>query len=241
MKLKLNPNLEIQAAQITDRHVCVVVDDFALNPEELVDYATRHAEHFSMQERAYPGLVLPVANDMLGEMNQFIRREMSRLFSFCRAGAEYHTQFSLATLQPEDFTWVQRLCHSDPQLGPGRANFAGLLYRFRDENMGGTGFYRWRDPAYWQRMTGLQRDDPEAGLEELREKFSMFRTPACYMTESNEAAELLDHVPARFNRFVFYSGDIPHSAHIRDPGLLQRDPAHGRLTLNCFVDAVPRS
>lgn len=240
MKLQINPNLEIQAAQITERHICVVIDDFALNPEELVAFAVRHADEFSMPERAYPGQVLPVANDLLGEMNRFIQREMSRMFRFCRGGIEFHTQFSLATLQPEDFTWVQRLCHSDPQLGPGRANFAGLLYLFENQAMGGTGFYRWHDPEYWQRMTALQREDPEAGLEELRSKFRMFREAPRYMTASNEAAELLDHIPARFNRFVFYSGDIPHSAHIGHPELLRPEPAHGRLTLNCFVDATPR-
>jgi len=90
-------------------------------------------------------------------------------------------------------------------------------------------------------MTELQRHDPDAGLELLKEKFRMFREPARYMTESNEAAELLDVVPARFNRFVFYSGSIPHSAHITRPGLLSADPSQGRLTLNCFVNALPRS
>lgn len=240
MHLKVNPGLEIQAVRITPEHLCVVIDDFALNPDELVEYATRHSNDFSMPERAYPGHVLPVANDLLGEMNRFIQREMSRLFGFCRGGAEYHTQFSLATMQPEEFTWVQRLCHSDPRLGPGRANFAGLLYLFRNQEMGGTGFYRWRDPGYWQRMTTLQHGDPDAGLDELREKFELFRQAPCYMTESNEAAELLDHVPARYNRFVFYSGDIPHSAFIKEPQLLDADPARGRLTLNCFVDAIPR-
>ena len=240
MHLRLNPALEIQAVRIKPDQLCVVVDDFALNPDELVGYAADHSSDFSTPERAYPGRVLPLANEFLGEMNRFIQREMSRLFGFCRGGAEFHTQFSLATMQPEEFTWVQRLCHSDPRLGPGRANFAGLLYLFENEKMGGTGFYRWRNPEYWQRMTALQQSDPDAGLEELREKFSMFRQAPCYMTESNEAAELLDHVPARFNRFVFYSGDVPHSAFIREPELLNPDPARGRLTLNCFVDAIPR-
>ena len=68
----------------------------------------------------------------------------------------------------------------------------------------------------------------------------MFRDPPCYMTESNEAAELLDRVPAKYNRLVFYSGDLPHSAYIENPELLSSDPARGRLTLNCFVSALPK-
>ncbi|MFC1740835.1 DUF6445 family protein [Pseudomonadota bacterium] len=152
----------------------------------------------------------------------------------------FHTQFSLATLQPDEFTWIQRLCHSDPRLEPGRVNYAALLYLFEKPEMGGTAFYRWKDKEFWQDMSVRQRDDPNAGLDLLEEKFQMFRDPPCYMTESNEAAELLDMVPAKFNRLVFYSGDLPHSAYIEDPALLVADPTEGRLTLNCFVSAIPK-
>ncbi len=240
MQLRLNPDLEIHASQITDRQVCAVVDDFLLNPGEAVDYACAHAGDFIAPERSYPGLVLPVDNALPGAMHRFIQREMSRLFPFCRGGIHFHTQFSLATLQPEDFTWIQRLCHTDPRLEPGRVNFAALLYLFDRPEMGGTAFYRWKDEAFWQEMTARQQGDPDAGLDELRARFRMFRDPPRYMTESNEAADLLDMVPAKYNRLVFYSGDLPHNAFIENPELLSTDPAQGRLTLNCFVSAVPK-
>ena len=53
-------------------------------------------------------------------------------------------------------------------------------------------------------------------------------------------AELLDVVPARFNRLVFYRRGLPHNAHVRHPELSTADPARGRLTLNCFVSALPK-
>lgn len=240
MKLEISPELEIQVGLIAAGRPCAVVDDFLLNPEAAVEYACAHADAFLEQERAYPGCVLPVPDEPMRPVYDFLRKEMSRLFPFCRGGIHFHTQFSLATLQPADFSWIQRLCHTDPQLAPGRANYAALLYLFEDPGLGGTGFYRWRDPEYWQQMTALQRDDPEAGLEELQERFAMFREPPRYMTASNEAAELLDQVPARYNRLVFYSGDLPHSAYIEHPGRLSADPARGRLTLNCFLDTIPR-
>jgi hypothetical protein len=90
-------------------------------------------------------------------------------------------------------------------------------------------------------MTALQRDDPDAGLDRLRERYPMFCEPARYATESNEAVELLDRAPARFNRLVFYSGEVPHSAWIERPDLLTGDPRTGRLTLNWFLSALPRS
>ena len=239
MALEINPALEVQASRITENRLCVVIDDFLLNPKEAVEFACANAGGFTQLERAYPGRVLPVRKQHTNEINRFIRRDLSRFFDFCRGGLEIDAQYSLATMQPEEFTWVQRLCHSDPGRGEGRVNLAGLLYLFENPEMGGTGFYRWKDPDFWQEMTNMQRADPEAGIEILREKFRMFRDPPKYMTESNEAAELLDVVPARYNRFVFYPGDLPHSAFIADPGLLSDDPAKGRLTLNFFVNALP--
>lgn len=59
------------------------------------------------------------------------------------------------------------------------------------------------------------------------------------MTESNEIAELLYTVAPRFNRFVFYSGDIPHTGAITAPELLSDDPRTGRLTLNLFFSVLP--
>jgi hypothetical protein len=89
-------------------------------------------------------------------------------------------------------------------------------------------------------MSTQQLQDPDAGLDTLKDRFQMFRDPPCYITESNEAAELLDMAPARFNRFIFYPGDLPHSAFISKPESLSADPDKGRLTLNCFVSAIPK-
>jgi hypothetical protein len=69
----------------------------------------------------------------------------------------------------------------------------------------------------------------------------MFREPARYVTESNDVVDLLDRAPARFNRLVFYSGEVPHSAWITRPDLLAGDPRTGRLTLNWFLSAIRRT
>jgi len=61
-----------------------------------------------------------------------------------------------------------------------------------------------------------------------------------FLLNPQQAAELLDVVTARFKQLVFYSGDLPHSAHITKPELLSAEPSRGRLTLNCFVSALPR-
>jgi hypothetical protein len=77
-------------------------------------------------------------------------------------------------------------------------------------------------------------------LNFLQEHFPTYQQPATYMHGSNEIAEQLYEVPARFNRFVFYSGDVPHNASISSPELLTEDCRAGRLTLNCFASVRPK-
>jgi len=240
LKLEINPRLEITMVEVTRQYHCAVIDDFLLNPGDAVDFACERAGKFIQPERAYPGGLLPVGKREAGALHQFIQKEFSRLFSFCRGGIDFHTQFSITTLQPRDFTWIQRLCHTDPKLASGRLNFAALIYLFDNPELGGTGFYRWKDPEFWAKMASGQLDDPHAGLDILQERFRMFRDPPCYMTASNEAAELIDKVDARFNRLIFYSGDLPHNAFIKRPELLDSDPARGRLTLNSFASVLPK-
>ena len=90
------------------------------------------------------------------------------------------------------------------------------------------------------RALELESEDPAAAESFLAERTAVFREPPAYITGSNELVELVDVVPARFNRFVFYSGEIPHSGHITSPELLSEDFRLGRLTLNCFANVFPR-
>ncbi len=237
---EINPDLEIRQQPIGDDHICVVVDDFLLDPDGVVAYACKHVAEFSVPERSYPGLVLEMDNDLMADIYHFFRSKMSKTFSFLRGDIEYSTLLSMATLQPEDFTPLQRLCHSDPRTAAGRVNFAGLIYLFKNTEFGGTGFYRWKEQTIIERATAMEQEEPGSALEFLQERFAMFRGPAHYITESNEVAELVAMIPPKFNRLIFYSGDMPHSAYITKPELLSDDVPSGRLTLNVFASVWPR-
>ena len=76
--------------------------------------------------------------------------------------------------------------------------------------------------------------NPEAAIEYLVNASPLFQNPPEYITSSNDIAELLTVVPAKYNRLVFYDGVAPHSGHIINPQLLDDDPTKGRLTLNFF-------
>jgi hypothetical protein len=231
---------EISRVEIANGNFCLVVDNFLRDPQEAVTYARAKAEDFELQESGYPGMLLLADASKLADIYSFVRRNLSREMGFCRGGIKLSTFFSMVTLSPEELNWAQRSCHTDPQTDVGRANFAGLLYLFKDRRLGGTGFYQFRNRATLERATAIGASDPAGALHYLQKHIPMYREPPRYLTESCEVAELLTIIPAQFNRLIFYSGDIPHSAYIEEPELLSDDVDVGRLTLNLFASVVPR-
>lgn len=238
--IEINPDPTVRIEQIADGHVCVIVDDFLKQPHDVVEFAAGNANAFSAPEVGYPGLLLNVDDDAMTDVYRFIRSRMGQQFSFLKGGMGLSTFLSMATLQPEELANLQRLCHTDPRDRTDRRNYAALVYLFENESLGGTGFYEWKERNLIEQATALESGDPANALAFLQEHFATFRQPACYITESNEIAELVCKIPARFNRMIFYSGDVPHSAAIASPELLTTDFNNGRLTLNCFASVRSR-
>lgn len=237
--LRINPAANLRREPISGDDFCVVVDDFLADPDALVEYAAGHPGEFSHPNIGYPGVQIRVNDDAMAEIFRFVRSQMSRQFAFLRGQIGIRSLLSMVTLPPERLGLLQRICHVDPHLERGRAKYAALIYLFHDERLGGTSFYRWRNEKLVWEGRELLRTDARKGQEFLERHFETFREAPRYMTESNDVAELLCTIPARFNRFVFYSGDIPHTGAIAAPELLSDDPRKGRLTLNLFFSVLP--
>ncbi len=233
--ITLNPNPDIQVVSITEQFHCVIVDDFLEDPAAVVEFARANASKFALQEIGYPGLLYDVPKDAMTDIWRFLRNDMSRQFSFLKGGIRTSPYLSMVTRQPDELAPLQRLCHMDPRERLDRQNYAALVYLFENQDLGGTGFYRWKEQQRIEEATALELEKPGSSLAFLQEHFEMYREAPQYMCGGNDVAELLLELPARFNRFVFYSGEIPHSAHIRQPELLSADISKGRLTLNCFT------
>lgn len=239
--IRINSGATIRREAITENHDCLIVDDFLEDPHELVGFAARHASEFEKAKSAYPGLLFRVDGDAMTAVYRFIRSKMTKHFPFLRGDMILWTYLSIATLRPEELSFLQRLCHTDPNTRPGRANYAAIIYLFENERLGGTSFYRWRRPDLMTKVVNVERETPGQGLTLLQNIFPAYRNSASYMTDSNEVAELLYAIPARYNRMIFSSGEVPHSAAIAAPELLSRDMREGRLTLNVFASVWPKS
>jgi hypothetical protein len=237
--IRTNRNAQIELKQLPGGESVAIIDDFLAAPDELRSYASQHAEDFAMPQKSYPGLVMGIDAQPMAEIYRFVRFTLAPEFSFLRGGARFDSMLSMTSLPPDDLSNLQRLCHTDPPAASNRRNFAFVLYLFDDEQLGGTGFYRWTEKSAIIEATALEKEDPDEALKFLKKRFPTYQKPPCYITKSNEIAERLDVVSAKYNRLVFYSGDIPHSAQISSPELLTDELGKGRLTLNCFASVRP--
>lgn len=210
-----NPDPTIQLVPIPGYQPCIVIDDFLQNPQSLVDTAIAQRDQFSPgSKNAFPGPELRMPEEFSAQVNTFFIQHVRKLLDVRRSLSMY-SRLSIITLQPHELAPNQCVCHRDrlpdhPQFFYG----ACVLYLFKNTAMGGTSFYA-----------------PKLGTENFPAGFGKAQN---YITESTEDFDLLCTIPARWNRVIFYDGTIFHSAHIRNPELLDADPAKGRLTLNGF-------
>jgi hypothetical protein len=240
-RIRINPDASIRREAISEDHHCVIVDDFLQNPYELIEYAADHAVESTIAKSYYPGVSIDVYDNAMTDIYRFIRFKMTKHFPFLKGSLKLSTFLAMVTFRPDELSAVQRICHTDPISDPSRTPYAALLYLFENEELGGTSFFNhWKKYELLKEVEAIALENLDKALEFQLENFPTFREDASYMTESNEIAELLCTIPARFNRMIFYSGLIPHSAAITAPELLSKDFRKGRLTLNIFADVLPK-
>ena len=135
--------------------------------------------------------------------------------------------YSLVTTPPQSLGPIQCLPHVD---GTDPRQIAMMLYLHRTGH-GGTAFFRHRSTSldsltadtYPRYAAAVQAEYGRTGLP-----------PAAYPTDGAPHFERIHVAEGRFNRAVFYRGNILHSGVIDNDAPLSADPREGRLTINAF-------
>lgn len=216
--------------------LAVVVDEFLLEPHALVSLAVQHREAFAPPTgNAFPGPELPLPALWMDAWCEALGRHAADALGVDALG-EATGRLSLVTTPPDGLSPVQRLCHRDRLgTGPGERPLASVVYLFDRPGLGGTSFYRRRQSA--EATDDFMRRVPSMSHEALT---AALGTPPGYLGEGNPWFERVAVVPPRFNRAIFYAGDLFHSSDVPDAAALCDDPATGRLTLNGFFVARRR-
>ena len=226
----LNPHPAVASLDIGGATPCIVIDDALSDPQALVDLAALHREAFDAPTRnAYPGIELPLPGTLVERFSEHFAVHARRRLG-ARRVLDAHGRLSMVTLQPQELSPLQRVCHRDRMFtSADQCAIAAVLYLFHDEALGGTSFFSPKQglPETEALMDGWNRMDAprfeqETGL-----------APG-YMTASNPHFSLLRTVAPRWNRLIYYDGGQFHNSHIEHPALLSGEPGRGRLTVNLF-------
>lgn len=224
----LNPSPRVSTVPIFDTHQCIVIDDFMLEPEVLVDYAARNHAHFQdVAGNSYPGPELHLSGTFAARVqDSFLQHARTPLRA--RRVLNMVSRLSLVTRRPDEVLPGQRLPHRDfTGLPAGEGVGAMVLYLFKDERLGGTSFFKPKVPEH----------DITALIDDLKRRERAGETadePPTFAIASSRHFEKVLTIAPRYNRAIFYNGEIFHSGHIHTPELMVNDPRTGRLTVNAF-------
>ncbi len=207
----------------------IAIDGFLDSPQTAIDAAV--LQKFARITPQYPGVRAPLREAVGRAWLAQLAPLLDQWFGGGDAtpGRPWTMQawFSLVTSPPHTLAPIQRLPHVD---GTDPRQIAMMLYLHHTEH-GGTAFFRHRATGLasltadsWPRYAAAVQDEvARAGLP-----------PAAYPTDGAPHFERIHVAEGRFNRAVFYRGNILHSGVIDNAAPLSADPREGRLTINAF-------
>lgn len=213
--MKLNANLSTRVRAIGDATVLVV--DNVLQDACAVRERGLNA-HYGVALTDYPGLHAEIPDAQAGAF-------ASSLTGFLEGTGLLppdhwpRLDYSIVTVPAEKLRARQQHPHVDPVPYFGLLHLSELL-------SSGTSFYR-------SRISGLQRLAQESDYQEherFMKEVAAGRTAGSYDLEQSPYWELVGSIEARFNRMIFYPGDIFHAV---DPGPIPSpfDIRFARLTM----------
>ncbi|MBR7800572.1 DUF6445 family protein [Undibacterium fentianense] len=225
-----NPLAQVNIHPLFDSHQCVVIDDFLLNPEEIVAYASQSRAAFRYDHDNYfPGLEMNMGRHFALQFEQFFMLKLRRYFGV-RRNLGSACRLSMTTLQCDQLQPLQRLCHRDAETLPADMGIgASVVYLFDQPELGGTCFFR---PL--QALDTIRGFLQQAANEDNAKLDEQLRQAPSYCFQSNPWFELRHTIAAKWNRAIFYEGTVFHAAHITDARLLSDQVLQSRLCLNAF-------
>ena len=220
----LNPTANVEAIRHQDPDIVVnVVDDFLVNPEQLVEYAKSKAYFGQVGDdrTAYPGI-----RDRLPRHYERVLQKIVELIYGERDAVIHRCMLSLTTLDPGQLSPAQRIPHTDAF---GDDQYAAVHYLCGPPH-GGTAIYRYLP---WD-MVKIRGSDREVVKEMLRQVREHPEEHSGYIAGDTKfyKQELL--IEAKFNRLVLYPSNLLHCAMLTAADSLKQDVSTGRLTVASF-------
>jgi len=211
-----------------ERSPVIVIDNFASDPQALVDLAASLAPFAPAARTYYPGVTAAAPMSFALGAHAYLDGLIRQTFELGDAQvAGGACDFSMVTKRPCDLHIRQQIPHIDStEIG----SLALLLYLCPGEH-GGTGLYRHRRTGF-EIITAERLDAYERALGA---GLAAAAPPAGYIDGDSNLFERIADYEAVFNRMLIYRGANLHSGDIAGDFAFDPDPRAGRLTLNLFL------
>jgi hypothetical protein len=208
-----------------ERQPVAIIDEFAADPDAL--RAAAAAATFAPAGRHYPGISARLPPSYFRPHAAMFAQLLADLFDLPEGARVLDASFSIVTAAPETLTLEQRIPHVDA-LEPGRI---AMVHYLGPDDPDGTAFFR-------HRATGFETLNAARSAQYLPRLNAEIRAapPAAdYLAGHSPLFELLETVPARYNRAILYRSAMLHSGAITPGRALPADPLSGRLTVTAFL------
>jgi len=229
--VSLSSDMTIEVLSIgREQQPVVVLDQVLANPENLLAYAASGEAFSTTPNDYYPGVRKEIPKQYSNLLCQLVLDSFPEVFavlSDTQANVNL-CALSLATTPAEKLRPIQSLPHFDTSHNSQLA----VVHYLCSEAHGGTSFFRHKQTGF-ETITEdrIQRYAPALKAEVIAARFLGQQ----YVSGDNEWFERTGGVPAKFNRAIFYRGNILHSGDIQPEMGLSSEPVAGRLTANTFI------
>ena len=201
-----------------------IIDDFYVNPHDIRDFLFTLPFSKKQYTNNAPGYRCKIDFNV----NMMFSQIIGRLFNDKSVNLT-QTFFSLIG---GDMKLDATQCR--PHVDTSGNKYAAVVYlNTDDECNGGTSFYK-HIPTGKEVVTSREElrmiNDPK-NFDATEEQMNYFRNLKDFVTDSNEEWELIDLIPMKFNRAIFYPGNIFHSGYIKRDWFLD----NYRITQNIFA------
>mgnify|MGYP001822682027 FL=1 len=212
----------------------IVIDDFGLDLEGLIDYACDSTEYGPDEGSMYPGLRGRLPKSYTREVMKQLYRLFFSVYSIpaSQGMKAVNAFYSLITTAENELEPNQCLPHFDSN----RPHYLAILHYLNEGSYCDTGLFRHRE-------SGLERitEDCLDEYVQIRDAYTanVDQSGRGYIKGSNDQFELYHRIDYRPNRLVVYPGCLLHSGLVNPEIDVNPDPRTGRLTANIFVDFFP--
>jgi len=233
--IQINPKASLKVLNVgEERTPVIIIDDFALDTGDIIEFASQSVDYGPDSTSAYPGVRGTLPRSYVRMVLNTIYRLLFQVYSVPdNLGLKtVNTVYSLISTPVSELSHAQCVPHFDSN----DSFYLAVLHYLNPGDFCDTGLFR-------HNPTGFEKITEPRHAEFIQSSRTFIEThgkpPQKYINTSTDHYELYGQIEYKPNRLVAYPGCLLHSGLVDPTRDINPDPRTGRLTANIFVDFKP--